>query len=156
MSAEQDAPRAADQDEPVVAPFAARESPLFAKTYDLLRWLSRRLTTCPKAHRFRLAKRIEDAAFRFHEILLQAAWEKRDSSRLRLLFDADMELDKVRFYLRLAAEDEIHLLTVAQWGHVSRMVAEVGRLLGGWIKKESKKEAGGQTRPKSASPRAAR
>ncbi|MBN1139454.1 MAG: diversity-generating retroelement protein Avd [Anaerolineae bacterium] len=152
MSAEQDAPLEAER-----PPFAARESPLFAKTYDLLRWLSGRMTTCPKAHRFRLAKRIEDAAFRFHELLIQAAWEKRDSSRLRLLLEADMELDKVRFYLRLSAEDEVHLLTFAQWEHASRMVAEVGRLLGGWINKESKKKnTGGQTRPKAASTRAAR
>lgn len=133
MSAEQDVQSQVER-----PPFAARESPLFAKTYDLLRWLTVRATTFPKAHRFRLAKRIEDAAFRFHELLLQAAWEKRAGSRLRLLIEADVELDKLRFYLRLSAEEDIHLMTVAQWGHVSRMVVEVGRLLGGWMKKENK------------------
>jgi hypothetical protein len=43
------------------------ESPIFTKTYDLLLWLSGRVTHFRKDQRFRLAQRIEDAAFGFHE-----------------------------------------------------------------------------------------
>ena len=40
-------------------------------------------------------------------------------------------LDKVRLYLRLT--ERLHWLSVGQYEHVSRLVAELGRLLGGWL-----------------------
>ncbi|MEA3340014.1 MAG: four helix bundle protein [Chloroflexota bacterium] len=39
----------------------------------------------------------------------------------------------LRFYLRLCQDLEI--ITLRQYRHVAEMVAEVGRLLGGWHKK---------------------
>jgi len=44
----------------------AKQSPVFARTYDLIKWLVPHVTKYPKDQRFRLAKRIEDAAFDFH------------------------------------------------------------------------------------------
>jgi hypothetical protein len=113
----------------------AGESPLFVKTYDLLLWLTGRVSDFPKAHRFRLARRIEDAAFGFHERLLRATRAGSPKARMRLLLEADVELDKLRFYIRMASEPALKLITPRQYGHVSRMIVEVGRLLGGWIKK---------------------
>ena len=45
---------------------------------------------------------------------------------------ADAQLGKIRLYLRLAHEWQ--WLSSGQYEHVSRMVAEIGKLLGGWIK----------------------
>ncbi len=42
-----------------------KQSPIFTKTYDLLKWLVPHLDKYPKSQRFRLAKRIEDAVFDF-------------------------------------------------------------------------------------------
>ena len=53
-------------------------------------------------------------------------------ARLDRLRRADASLDKVRLYLRLAVRWE--WLNEGQYQHVSRMVKEIGRLLGGWIK----------------------
>lgn len=111
------------------------ESPVFTKTYDLLLWLSGRVSQFPKEHRFRLARRIEDAAFGFHERLLLAARASSSKTEMRLLLEADLELDKLRFYVRMAAEPELKLLTLRQYEHASRLIVEVGKLLGGWIKK---------------------
>lgn len=111
------------------------ESPLFVRTYDLLMWLTGRVSNFPKAHRFRLAQRIEDAAFGFHERLLRATRAGPAKSKMRLLLEADVELDKLRFYVRMAAEPTLKLITPRQYEHVSRMIVEVGKLLGGWIKK---------------------
>ena len=44
----------------------------------------------------------------------------------------DAALDKVRLYLRLAVRWQ--WLSEGQYQHVSRMVKEIGDLLGGWIK----------------------
>jgi hypothetical protein len=111
------------------------ESPIFVKTYDLLLWLAGRVSQFPKQHRFRLAKRIEDAAFDFHERLLQAARSSSSRTTMRLLLEADVELDKLRYYVRMAADPQLKLLTSRQYEHASRLIAEVGKLLGGWIKK---------------------
>ena len=56
----------------------------------------------------------------------------RGRQRLAHLLDADAHLNKLRLYLRLARQWE--WLSSGQYEHVSKMVAEVGRLLGGWIK----------------------
>jgi len=113
----------------------AGESPLFVRTYDLLLWLTGRVSNFPKAHRFRLAQRIENAAFGLHERLLRATRAGSPKATMRLLLEADVELDKLRFYIRMAAEPTLKLITPRQYEHVSRMIVEVGRLLGGWMKK---------------------
>ena len=51
---------------------------------------------------------------------------------MRRLRAADEALDRVRLYLRLAARWE--WLSAGQYHHAAEMVAEIGRLLGGWIK----------------------
>ena len=111
------------------------ESPVFSKTYDLLLWLAGRVSQFPKEHRFRLARRIEDAAFGFHERLLLATRADSPRTEMRLLLEADVELDKLRYYVRMAADPQLKLLTLRQYEHASRLIVEVGRLLGGWIKK---------------------
>jgi hypothetical protein len=56
----------------------------------------------------------------------------RGAARYAKLEEADMALARLRFYLRLA--EQWHWLTPGQYQHVSAMVAEIGRLLGGWRK----------------------
>jgi hypothetical protein len=46
--------------------------------------------------------------------------------------DLDAALGRLRLYLRLA--HHWHWLNDGQYQHVSSMLAEVGRLLGGWLK----------------------
>ena len=48
------------------------------------------------------------------------------------LAEADAALNVLRLYLRLA--HRWHWLSDGQYEHVSRLVAEIGRLLGGWIR----------------------
>ena len=71
-----------------------KQSPIFVKTYDLLVWLLGRTGNFPKNERFRMARRLEDSAFAFHDLLLQAgrlSKERREEKR-RLLLRADVEL----------------------------------------------------------------
>lgn len=72
-----------------------------------------------------------EAILNFQEALLEAE-AYRDKIRLRHLRAADVHLNKVRLYLRLA--HQWGWLNAGQYEHVSRMVAEIGRLLGGWIR----------------------
>ena len=52
--------------------------------------------------------------------------------RAGALARADVELTKLRFYLRLCRD--MNLLKLNQYHHAAEMVAEIGRLLGGWRK----------------------
>jgi hypothetical protein len=111
-------------------------SPIFVKAYALLKWLLPQTERFPKSQRFLLAKRIEDAALAFHERILRAG---RPDGSSRDLIEADVELAKLRVYLRLAGD--LRLISVGQYEHGARMVDEIGRLLGGWLK-QSKREVG--------------
>lgn len=104
---------------------------IFTRTYDLLQWLLPRCERFPKAQRFGVTKRLEDAALDFQEtIFLANAHSGR--TRLNHLQTADAHLNKLRFYLRFVRQWQ--WLTAGQYEHVSKLVAEIGKLLGGWIR----------------------
>jgi hypothetical protein len=109
----------------------ADEMVILTRTHDLLSWLLPRTERFPKVQRFVMTKRLQDAALDFQEALFMA---NAHSGRTRLghLQDADAHLNKLRLYLRLALQ--WGWLTSGQYEHVSRMVAEIGRLLGGWLR----------------------
>ena len=107
-----------------------QESPIFAKTYDLLRWLIPATVKFPRSQRFVLARMVQWTALQFQERLIEAALGQKPKARLA---EADVLLTKLRFYLRLCCD--LGLFNEGQYAHVMEMVAEVGRLLGGWQKK---------------------
>lgn len=106
-----------------------RESPIFAKTYDLVRWLLTHTDKFPKSERFRMARRLEDGAYALYDCLLLAA---RRQDRRRWLLEADLALDRLRLLLRLSHDRS--LTSTRQYAHASKRLAEIGRLLGGWLR----------------------
>lgn len=107
----------------------SQQSPIFVKTESFMLWLLAHTSKYPKSERFRLALRIENAAFALHEHLLRAAQVK--NTRAELL-EADIELDKLRAYLRLSHES--HLMTADQFGYSAGQTTEIGKLLGAWLR----------------------
>ena len=108
---------------------AAQEMPIFTRTFDFLTWLIPATAHFPRAQRFAVTQRLQNAAFDLSE-RLQEANARRKQARLEQLQLADEALTKVRFYLRL-----VHRwgwLSAGQYKHAARMVDEIGRLLGGW------------------------
>lgn len=104
---------------------------IFTRTYDFISWLIPRTMNFPRNQRFVVTKRLQDAALNFQEYLIEAN-RKSGRSRLERLNAADAALDKVRLYLRLAFRWE--WLSEGQYLHVSKMIKEIGALLGGWIR----------------------
>ena len=105
------------------------DSPLFVKTYDLLKYLIPATRKFPRDQRFVLAKRIQDAALNFHECLLEA--RKVDLlTRREVLRRADVELEKLRLHLRLSME--LEYLDFSKYEYASGYVVEIGRMLGAW------------------------
>lgn len=105
------------------------QSPIFSKTYDFILWLLNHTEKFPKSERFRMGKRIEDAAFSFYETLILATRSGRTRS---LLLSADLELDKLRLFMRLSHARK--LTSAEQYAFAAERLVEIGRLLGGWLK----------------------
>lgn len=106
-----------------------KESPIFTRTAELLRWLIPVTVKFPRQQRFVLAAAVQRTALEFQERLIEAGLAGEPAPLLR---QADVSLTKLRYHLRLCRD--LELLSLGQYEHASRMVSEVGRLLGGWLK----------------------
>lgn len=105
---------------------------IFTRTFDLLTWLLPQTEKFPRSQRFAVTKRMQDAALNFQELIFEANAVGAGRLRRQRLYEADAELTKLRLYLRLA--HRWHWLNDGQYEHVSGLVAEIGRLLGGWLR----------------------
>ncbi len=105
------------------------QSPIFVKTSNFLLWMMNHTESFPKSERFRLAKRIEDSAFDFYEELIHAV---KGQDKRKFLLQADLELDKLRLYIRLAHQRK--LTKHPQYLYAVESLTEIGKLLGGWLK----------------------
>lgn len=104
---------------------------ILIRTFDFLKWILPKAERFPKLYRNSVTHRLKGAALDFQEALFMA--QSFDGQiRLRHLRQADAHLSMVRLYLRLALE--WGWFNRGQYAHVSRMVAELGKLLGGWIR----------------------
>ncbi len=106
-----------------------KESPLFTKSYDFIRWLIPQTVKFPREQRFVLAQRLQSTAMDFMECLYQATDKTRINTSLA---QADVKLKQLRFYLRLS--HDLELFDTRRFEHASRLLEEIGRLLGAWIK----------------------
>jgi hypothetical protein len=113
----------------------AEQMIVFTRCYDLLAWLMPKAEKFPRAFRFTVTQRLMNAALDLQEALFDAQ-SQRAAARLAALRTADAALARLRLYLRLA--HHWHWLSSGQFEHVGLMVAEIGRLVGGWIKQAAK------------------
>jgi hypothetical protein len=109
------------------------QSPIFIKTYDFLLWLIPLTLKFPKSQRFLLAERLSKMALDFYDLILDAVMEpERQNERLNA---ADKLLTKIRLYVRLS--HDLHCISPGQFQHAARQIDEIGRLIGGWKRKQA-------------------
>jgi four helix bundle protein len=99
------------------------------KTYDLILWLIPRLKHFPRDQRFLLGDRIQSAALDVLCLLIEANYTR---SRTGLLRSANLELEKLRYLVRLSSD--LHYLNRRRYQHAAERIDEIGRLIGGWTK----------------------
>jgi hypothetical protein len=118
-----------------------KESPIFVKSFETIRWILDHTKKFPKHQRFVMARRVEDAALSFHDCLIGAV--KPPDGR-KLLKEADFHLERLKTYNRFCRD--LKLLSFGQYEHLAGRLDELGRLLGGWQKRvagEGRKPARG-------------
>ncbi len=110
---------------------AKQEMVIFTRTFDLLSWLLPVSNHFPRVHRHGFTARLLAATFDLQERLEEANL-RRGHERSEKLKQADEALARTKVYLRLAMR--WGWLSRGQYEHVAKMVVEIGRLLGGWMK----------------------
>jgi hypothetical protein len=83
----------------------------------------------PRAQRFVMAAALQHEALRFQALLIEAAHQQEPGV---MLTAADAELDKVRTHLRMSLD--LGLVQPGQYEHAARLLTEIGKLLGGWMR----------------------
>jgi hypothetical protein len=107
---------------------------LLTRLFDLLAWLLPKAERFPRVYRQTVTLRLMNAALDCQEAVFTAQ-SGRGARRRSALQEADAALNRLRLYLRLAHRWQ--WLNDGQYAHVSALVAEVGKLLGGWIKQSA-------------------
>ena len=102
---------------------------VITKVYDLILWSCHHTSKFPRNHRFVLGDRIERNLYGLLETLIRAKYSK---NRRGLLEDANMDLEILRFQMRLAKD--LQCLKVESYAFAARSIDEIGRMVGGWLR----------------------
>ncbi len=105
--------------------------PILKKSYDLYRTFHEYRRVVPKAERFTLYERCENAILDMVEAILEAGYAK-SVQKAAVLERASVKLNVVRFFIRLLKETRC--IDVKKYATLQEMIDEIGRMLGGWIR----------------------
>lgn len=104
--------------------------------HELLFWLIPQLDKFPRSRRFTLGERIEDGLLEVLELLVEAAYTRNKDASLRR---ANLKLEVVRHLWRLA--HELKVMASRQYEHGARLIDDLGRQIGGWLRSQQATEA---------------
>ena len=107
------------------------ETPLLVKTHDFNVWLLNHTRRFPKHFRQSLTQRLECLALDFEQSLTFAN-ACRGEERMGHLRQADCVLQTLRVILRYT--QDFSLLSSGQLRFATESLAELGRLLGAWLR----------------------
>jgi len=105
---------------------------IFHKTYEFLKWLHTLLNKFPKSEKYTMAQKIENTSLDFLESIIES---NNDFDKKKSLRRAIVELDKLRIYFRLSKD--LQFISFSQYEYGSKLINEIGRMLGGWYKKNN-------------------
>ncbi len=100
--------------------------------HDLLLWIIPHLNKFPRIHRFTLGERLETRLLSVLEDLVEAAYSKQKATALQR---ANRTLEIIRHLWRLS--HELKIISTNQYEYGAKLVNEVGRQIGGWLKSQS-------------------
>jgi len=105
------------------------ELKVIADFYDFMLWLIRHVEKFPRHHRYSLGTAMEQ---RLQTILTQLLRAKYTKEKAVILNDANIELEVLRFQIRLATD--LKVLPVKSHGYANKLLQTIGSQIGGWNK----------------------
>jgi len=112
-----------------------KELKVISDLYDFMLWLIRHTEKFPRHHRYSLGISLENRLQAILELLLRAKYTRDRGAALR---DANIELEVLRFQLRLAKD--LQALPIRSHGHAAKLVDSIGSQIGGWLKSKKGQE----------------
>lgn len=104
---------------------------IYQKTYDFMLYLFPIVDRFPKYEKFVLCSQIKNGVLDIARGIVRANKSRHKKS---LLFDLDVKLEELRLLVRFSHDRKY--LTTKSYEYASKLIAEIGRLLGGWIKSQ--------------------
>jgi hypothetical protein len=95
--------------------------------YDFMRYLVERIEKFPRHHRYSLGIAMENRLQEMLGLLIRA---KYASEKVATLDEVNVQLDVLRFQLRLAKD--LKALPVKSHGHATKLMLDIGGQIGGW------------------------
>jgi len=115
----------------------AENDNILTKLHDLLLYLVPLLAKFPRDQKFLLADRLQVKIMDVQECCLRAYYGR---DKVHQLDEANMGLEIARHLVRLCYD--LRLLNAQKYGVLSERLDEVGRMLGGWLRKSRGTTAG--------------
>ena len=108
---------------------------ILQKVYDMIIYGNQCLKQFPKSERYALAADIKKSMYHLLRLLVEANKKYHKKTTIQQL---DVELDLLRTYIRLAAEPSMKYLSFKKYEYWSKILNEIGRMIGGWVKSQNK------------------
>lgn len=106
-----------------------QELKVISDFYDLMLWLINHTEKFPRHHRYSLGVAMENELYKILSMLLRAKYSPTKAS---ILNDANIELEVLRFQIRLAKD--LKVLPVKSHGYAAGLMQSIGAQIGGWLK----------------------
>ncbi|HEV58480.1 MAG TPA: diversity-generating retroelement protein Avd [Phycisphaerales bacterium] len=110
----------------------AEELKVIADFYDFMLWMIKHTEKFPRHHRYSLGLAIENRLQSILGLLLRAKYTR---DKAPILSEANMELEALRFQIRLAKD--LKVLPVKSHGHAAGLMQSIGSQIGGWAKRKA-------------------
>lgn len=102
---------------------------IYQKVYDFTLYLFPIIDRFPKFEKFILCSHLKNCVL---DIAREIIRTNKSKNKKPLLYNIDVKLEELKFLIRFAHDRKY--LSHKSYEHSSNLVAEIGRLLGGWIK----------------------
>ena len=112
------------------------ELKILQKVYDMILYGTICLRQFPKSEKYALANDIKESMYTMLRLIIAANKKYYKKTTMQ---DIDVELETLRTLIRLASDKELQLLPFRKYENWSKMLSEIGKMLGGWIKTTNQK-----------------
>jgi len=109
------------------------KSNILSQSFDFIKQNLDWIANFPKSQRFLLGDRLQNLSSDLLEYYIEAYYGSSKPLKREKLTHANLQLEKLRFFWRLAYEKGF--ISSGQYRLVSEQIQSLGRMTGGWLKK---------------------